>query len=125
VSFGDVACTSIPTFAGGAAIEDIDADGDLDIVYARLEAPTQLFLNDGTGQFADAADSWQLSALSSASGVALGDLDGDGDLDLVATHVWDGIASVWIQENGRFTDESGARLPMPSWSTDMCLGFMS
>ncbi len=67
---------------------DLDNDGDLDAVTANVDAneagcPDQslsLLLNDGAGQFAAAT---HLPLGSGPSSIALGDLDLDGDPDLV------------------------------------------
>jgi len=70
------------------AVGDLDGDADLDIVVgnggSRPESST-LYLNDGAGRF-----DWQDAErrlpgdAANTSTVALGDLDGDGDLDVVA-----------------------------------------
>ncbi len=72
------------------AMADMDGDGDLDIVTgARLDAPWGswehkffLFLNDGFGRFTDRTDlvPWEWTLIYS---VALGDVDGDLDNDIV------------------------------------------
>jgi hypothetical protein len=93
---------SRPTFGGGSstdlALGDLDGDGDLDAVVANWsdEAET-LWLNDGSGALTahtgkpaiGAEDSW---------GVALGDLDGDGDLDAVVANSTDESETVWLNE---------------------------
>lgn len=67
------------------ALGDADGDGDLDLFFGNgspgsTGRPNQLLLNDGAGQFSDASN--QLPAnFGNTSSIALGDLDGDGDLD--------------------------------------------
>jgi hypothetical protein len=85
------------------ALGDLDGDGDLD-AFAAVGAPTigesdslddLILLNDGSGNFT-ASDQWQGSSDSAA--VALGDVDGDGDLDaLVGTK---NGAILWINQSG-------------------------
>jgi WD40 repeat protein len=95
---------------GDMALGDLDADGDLDAVitngdYRLGSHPATIFLNDGTGQFT--ASGQQLSAVSNA-GASLGDLDGDGYLDLVLSDYFE-PCQIWLNDgSGRFSD-SGFR----------------
>lgn len=85
-TFSDVSGDSgiaLPTNTRGSTIGDIDNDGDLDIIANNSWADSNIFLNDGTGKFADAAKTTG-GAVFYGHGSALGDLDGDGDLDLAA-----------------------------------------
>jgi hypothetical protein len=100
-----------------AALGDLDGDGDLDAYLANdsvvvesqgtLEQnqPDQVWLNDGDGFF---VDSGQRLGQFPSTAVALGDLEGDGDLDaFVATR---GPALVWLNDGTAQFHDSGQRL---------------
>lgn len=63
---------------------DIEADGDLDIVSLENGANSVIYLNNGSGTFSTSA-SILTGAFSTMTG-AYGDVDGDGDNDLVIAY---------------------------------------
>ena len=67
------------------ALDDLDGDGDLDIVVANgYNEKNRVYLGDGAGGFTAGTD---LSADTNDSrSIALGDLNGDGDLDIVVAN---------------------------------------
>ncbi len=71
---------------GGTAAGDFDNDGDVDLfVLGGGNEVDSLFINDGDGNFSNLAESAGLAEPHLGSGVAAGDYDGDGDLDLFVT----------------------------------------
>lgn len=86
------------------ALGDLDGDGDLDAVFANMHARSEIWINNGAGQF---TNSYQ-NIGHEAHGVAIGDVDGDGDADLVLTPASDTEASrLYINDgSGRFTRAS-------------------
>ncbi|MCP4593934.1 MAG: CRTAC1 family protein [bacterium] len=75
----------------GGVLADLDLDGDVDAFLTngsawRLEAqPNRLFVNDGRGRFSAVA--WEPGAAFTSRGVSAGDLDNDGDVDLLVANL--------------------------------------
>ena len=132
---------SDPLWSTSAAFFDYDRDGDLDLFVANYldytvagsksctdatgvrdycgprtypPAPDRLYKNDGQGRFTNVTDAAGISKADGAGlGVAVGDYNGDGWLDLYVAN--DATPNqLWInQHDGTFADEgllSGAAL---------------
>jgi hypothetical protein len=66
---------------------DMDGDGDLDLVVANCIAPNKLYLNNGSAAPFDAVTGIPITPdEDTTKAIALGDVDGDSDLDLIAAN---------------------------------------
>ena len=98
-TFRDVARQAGVANAGGrslgAAWFDFDNDGWTDLYVANDVSANGVFRNLGDGRFSDIGASSMAADYRGAMGLAVADIDHDGDLDLFVTH--------WIaQENAFF-----------------------
>ncbi len=110
---------------GGAALFDMDGDGDLDLLLVqsgRLSGDDpgprhRLFRNDGHARFEDVTAGSGIDVPGYGMGVATGDIDDDGDVDLYLTNLG---ANVLLVNDGRghFTNATAkAGVAGGGWST--------
>ncbi len=119
----------LPEIVGsGAALADFDGDGDLDAYLVqsgtlydpepgREQPANQLYINQGDGRFREAKNAHGADDRGYGMGVAVGDYDNDGDIDLFVTNV--GPNALFRNDGqGNFEDVSiQAGLNDPGWGT--------
>lgn len=112
---------SVARTATELRVGDLDADGDLDIVFREDNDIVRVALNNGSGTFtlagmADCPNIYQLR---------LADLDRDGDLDVLAlSSSWQGEQLVTILNDGRggLTAQTPLRIFLPRSVRDLAVG---
>ena len=93
---------------------DLDGDGDFDLVLGGRNQPLRYWQNNN-GNFTE-----KTGAENPVNGISAGeinyptfvDLDGDGDLDLVISGNANGSLKYWQNNNGSFTEKTGAENPV-------------
>jgi hypothetical protein len=86
---------------------DFDDDGDLDLYVANDSDPNYLYRNDGRGRFQEVGvptfTAFDGNGAAQASmGLATGDADGDGILDLFVTHFSEDFSTLYQGQGGGF-----------------------
>ena len=100
---------------------DVDGDGDLDALVSNENpfdpSPTggdqnRIWMNDGSGVFTDDTAA-RLPAANDQTGAMLpGDIDGDGDLDIVVLNRGQDLVLVNADGAGHFVEQTAARFPV-------------
>ncbi len=115
---GSQACAGGGCYTNYVALADLDGDHDLDIVFPNANGyfvkaasePLVVLRNDGNLVFAD--DSAKLGGGKTGwiRQVAIGDIDGDGDLDIFAPDAWGAADALYVNDGkGTFSNEAATR----------------
>lgn len=112
------------TMGAGAAVLDINGDGWQDLVLVAgggwtesSETALQVWMNEGDGTFVREPAAEPRGLAPYGFGVAAGDIDRDGDLDLVYTSLT--RDAILRNDGGRFVDvsQTAGLSPSSAWST--------
>ena len=79
---GNVAGVDLNANVESVAWGDYDGDGDQDLYVSARSSANKLYRNDGDGTFTNVATSAPLNSSTDDLGIAWGDYDNDGDLDI-------------------------------------------
>ncbi len=97
----------------GAAWGDLDNDGDFDLFNGTTGgsagASNDIYRNDGRGRFRDATPSAMRDRREPTRGVALFDMDRDGDLDAFAVSGWLGSGDPPGERNELYRNDGDMR----------------
>ncbi|MFT7670840.1 MAG: hypothetical protein ACI8X5_003553 [Planctomycetota bacterium] len=109
----------------GVCASDFDADGDLDLYIANDSVENRLWINDGKGKFSDGTllsgtGVNGLGLTEAGMGIASGDFDGNGLIDIYVTNFDDESNTFYKNDgDGFFTDttatsglEAASRMPV-------------
>ncbi|MEC8024278.1 MAG: VCBS repeat-containing protein [Myxococcota bacterium] len=116
-----IAIFETPDLARVIKARDLNADGIVDLVIgATYQTQSRLFLGLGEGNFVEVTNTHLPSQVGSFGDLAIGDVDADGDLDLVLAD-WGpgnplnnegGVTRLWLNNGfGAFSDATADKMP--------------
>lgn len=111
----------------GSNWEDFDNDGDFDVLLVNWgNQRNQLYLNYGDGTFTKLNEAPFTTDISSSFGSSVGDIDNDGDLDIIISKAFTSQKTanlLYINNNdGTFTKSNDASVQDSGWTYGVALG---
>ncbi len=79
---------------------DTEGDGDLDLIFVNRLQTNTMYLNDGTGNFTEVTTGPFVTDPGTSRDVAVGDLDNDGDTDIVVANSENEQNFIYINQGG-------------------------
>jgi len=95
----DLSNTGCDGYSRGANFADFDNDSDIDLFVNRASAYKMLYLNQGGGIFTDVSYESGVIHQAGGFGCAVGDLDGNGQVDIIAANSDFVSKQVYINQN--------------------------
>lgn len=111
-----------PGDCNDVSVGDLDGDGDLDVLGAfggmgglrPVEQPPAVFFNDGAARFRRV----ELRPTGNGINGRLGDVDGDGDLDLLFANLSGPENRLFLNDGGSFREDTAFPGRDPSYDAD-------
>ncbi len=113
-------------YTNQASVVDIDGDLDLDLVWANGQGfssqgaalKARVWINNGSGTFTDETDARTGGLTGWFRGVEFGDIDRDGDWDMILANDFNKQPQLLVNDgNGFFSNETASRLPAQTLSS--------
>ena len=115
--FKDVSASHLPLMSlQGRSMDakpaDLDGDGDIDLVIANEHSYNIILINDGKGHFTDESQKRLPLKRRDSEDIALGDFDGDGDIDLIFVSEDDQVNEYYENDGKGFFADRSYKIPL-------------